>query len=111
MNSVLFTVQVWHSRATPPSYLKSLVIRDNTDTFFTRLRFLLKFVPVDPTLSTLPQEVALFFATLRNHYFAERSMWNVSFGCQCVCCRDWGSSLERTSTALLFWNIAHLKKK
>lgn len=112
MNSVLVTVRVWHSRANPSSYLKKSVnIRDNTDIFLTRFPSLIKFLPIEPTSNTLPQELALFSATLRGHYFVESSMWNINFGCRCVYCRHWGSYLRGLAQHTYSGTEHSLKKK
>lgn len=95
VNSVLVTVQVWHSRVNPSSYLKK---SDNQGQHW----YLPHMVPFSHKVPSYRLHLerttpgTLFSATLRHHYFVQRSMWNISFGCQCVYCRHWSSLPERT---------------
>lgn len=49
-------------------------MRENTGIFLTWFLSLIRFLPTDPTSSTLPQELGQFSASLKDLYFVQRGL-------------------------------------
>lgn len=112
MNSVLVTVQVWHSRTNHSGYLEKPGNQEHHQHLSHTVPLSYKVHSYTPHHGHTTPGAGCVFCSFKGPLFcAEECVeHNINFGCQCVHCRHWVSWLKRTDAALLLWNAAHLKK-